>query len=166
MWKSLPMFNNEYEVSNFGHVRRSTISKNYRWKSGYIRKPQINNSGYLCVVMPGPKIMTIHKLVMLTFCGSSNLEINHIDGNKLNNRLDNLEYVSSSENKIHAHKNGFGFIPNSKGSLNGRAILTEKKVYYIKLLLSKNTLTQVQIAKKLGVSRSTISAINTGRIWS
>lgn len=50
------------------------------------------------------KTIGVHRVIMITFCGYSNLTVNHIDGNKDNNSLENLEYVTIKENNIHRSK--------------------------------------------------------------
>ncbi|QGT53104.1 HNH endonuclease [Lactococcus phage CHPC781] len=54
-------------------------------------------TGYLRVSVKG-KDMYVHRLVMLAFYGKSDLTVDHIDGNKENNNLNNLEYVTQAEN--------------------------------------------------------------------
>ena len=106
-WKEIPfqiIGKPKYFVSNLGRYKnnKGEIKTNYIPSTGYIRI-RIGNTKYL-----------LHRLIALTFL--ENLEnkeiVNHIDGNKLNNNLDNLEWTSYSENSIHAVKNGL--LNNSK----------------------------------------------------
>jgi len=64
---------------------------------------------------------SVHGLVMLAFVGPrpDNLEVLHFDGNKLNNRLDNLRYGTSSENKFEAVRQGLNFNANKTHCING-----------------------------------------------
>lgn len=103
MWKLLPY--NEYEstyISNFGRVKSH---------AGKILNGQ-NKEGYLyasikTLISRKIKSFPIHCLVMETYVGPANgMQVNHKDGNKINNRLDNLEYVTGSENMLHAHATG------------------------------------------------------------
>lgn len=96
VWKDIPNYEGLYEVSNFGNVY--SVRKKIRLKPGD------NGYGYLSVVLCKNGIQTnykVHRLVMLAFIGEppAGCEVNHIDGNKSNNRLDNLEYITSSENQ-------------------------------------------------------------------
>ena len=99
--KPIPDFEKFYEVSNLGRV------SNYR----KVMRPFINNSGYEVVDLRVNGTRTkklVHRLVAQAFIPNPNnkCEVNHIDGNKLNNSVDNLEWVTSSENKQHAINSG------------------------------------------------------------
>ena len=101
MWKDIPGYECLYEISTFGNV----FSK----RKKILLKPHDNGYGYLmvCLVKNGEsKWVRIHQLVLLAFEGEmlEGYEVNHIDGNKYNNHLDNLEYVTSSENQQHKVK--------------------------------------------------------------
>lgn len=103
IWKTIDYPPN-HAVSNYGEVKNLV--------SGSIRKPQINNrSGYYHIgfYMNGEhKHIYVHKLVAEAFLGERppGYQINHIDGNKLNNCVDNLEYCTKSDNIRHAYKSG------------------------------------------------------------
>lgn len=103
------IFNNRYSVYTNGEV---WSNNNYKCKNQYSKgrllKSKINNSGYKEVRLYNPntksyKVITIHRLVALHFVSgyAENLEVNHKDGNKLNNDYSNLEWVTPSYNKIH-----------------------------------------------------------------
>lgn len=101
IWKIINI-NNNYEVSNYGNVRNR--------KSKKIMKPAISNKGYYLVALSRngkQHTYTIHKLVMVNFCRLplNGEVINHKDHNKLNNKLDNLEYVTQKENVRDAFNN-------------------------------------------------------------
>jgi len=87
-----------YYVSNFGQVK--SITKGKKGGKEKILKGRQSGKGYLSVRI-NEKNMPIHTLVAYAFLGSrpEGLEIDHIDRNKLNNRANNLRYVTSSENK-------------------------------------------------------------------
>lgn len=111
IWKDIPGLNN-YQVSNFGRVksisRRIFFGKNN--STTKITKEKIlvlgiDKDGYLQAnTSKHPKGITrkVHRLVMLAFNGYSDLDVNHIDGDKSNNHIDNLEYLTKSENHLHA----------------------------------------------------------------
>jgi hypothetical protein len=87
-----------YEVSNQGNIKNI--------KTGKILKPQLSSSGYYNITLSQDGIRetpTVHSLVAMHFIETKNQTVNHKDGNKLNNSIDNLEYVTYSENTKHAH---------------------------------------------------------------
>lgn len=101
-WKTIENVTN-YEVSDCGQVRNS--------KTGRILKGRISKSGYLQVSLidaftKKQKNQYIHRLVAIYFLENpeNKREVNHKDGNKLNNNVDNLEWVTPSENQLHRQK--------------------------------------------------------------
>ncbi|AJF40719.1 HNH endonuclease [Vibrio phage phi 1] len=102
IWKPVTDFENLYEVSNLGRV------KNAR---GLILKAHPQNSGYLQITFTVNQVRTkflVHRLVALHFIENIDNKkyVNHIDGNKLNNCAHNLEWVTNSENILHARNTG------------------------------------------------------------
>ena len=102
IWKPVPGFELYYEVSSFGNIRNSRKR---------IMKPYVNNKGYHCIDFQVNSIRTkhlIHRLVLLTFTPNpDNLpEVNHIDEDKSNNNLSNLEWCTRSYNKQHSMQSG------------------------------------------------------------
>lgn len=107
-WKRIPSLPN-YVVSDFGNVKR--IANDPFWHKDKIRKQQVNQKGYLVVNFQyGNKKFQrkTHQLVSEAFLGAcpKGFEVNHKDGNKLNNTPGNLEYVSHKANVQHAIKLG------------------------------------------------------------
>lgn len=91
----------------------------------------------------------------------SELQVNHIDGNKQNNNLNNLEWVTPSENIKHAYAIG---LKNQSGEANNAAKLTEKQVIEIIEKL-QNKQSMYSIAKEYGVSICTIKLIKDKKTW-
>lgn len=107
IWKDVKGYEGFYEVSNFGRV--NSITRN--GTSGGILKGNKNKCGYHMALLRRNgevKNCTVHRLVALAFLKKvENKEIvNHIDGNKENNTVENLEWCDQSENQIHAYKLG------------------------------------------------------------
>lgn len=160
-WKDIPGFEGRYMVSNFCNVK----SLNYRG----LGKERVLKLGKTGKGYPKISLLTldgnnnhfmVHRLVMMVFVGKSTLQVNHKDGDKTNNRLDNLEYCTDSENKIHA----ITMLGTGRGSRNGFSKLIESDVQNIKALL-RDGKREADIAKVYGVSRSTIGHIKTGACW-
>jgi len=150
-----------YEISNTGKIRHK--------HSGRERKLRINNSGYPYVMLckDGKKLnCKVHRLVAQTFLeNTENKEtVNHIDGNKTNNNVDNLEWATRSENTQHAFANG---LINIKGEQNHNSKLTKFKVIEIRerRVTNPKLWTQSKLAKEYGVDRSQISRIIHRKTW-
>lgn len=165
-WKPVVDYEGFYEVSDRGRVRNVGCGYRYRW--GHILSPR-NAKGYQRVYLSkGGKSYNryVHCLVGAAFMGPcpKGLETNHINGNKEDNRLENLERVTHSQNTQHSFR-ALGRKPADKaGEKNGQAKLTEKAVVAIKALLFHGW-TQRRIAVAYSVSGATISRIKTGKIW-
>lgn len=135
--------------------------KRGQWK---VLKPWHISGGYLGVgLYKDGKTQTkkVHRLVMAAWKGKSELTVNHIDGVKTNNRLENLEYVTDAENKSKAWADGL--ITPRKGEQHGHAILSDKQAS--NLLALKGKMKQREAAAKFGVSQSLVSSIWTRRSW-
>ena len=115
IWKVIPDFP-RYEVSNLGRVR-SNCCKDGR-KVRYVMKAYMRTNGYLYVDLFNHdpetgrvkvKHMDIHRLVAQAFIGKckKGLVVDHISGNRLDNRLENLRYASPSENQANKHTERF-----------------------------------------------------------
>ena len=103
IWKNVVGYNDLYEVSSLGNIRtrKTKTDKSFR----------IDRDGYATVKLREngkDKFRFIHRIVAITFLDDPNCkpEVNHIDGNKLNNSLENLEWVTGIENELHAIENG------------------------------------------------------------
>lgn len=119
IWKPIPGYEGLYDVSNMGNVRsldRYIFHKKYKkevlYKGKNIAK-NINPYGYLnvCLCNKNEKTFRVHVLVYKTFVGRIDDEfvINHIDGDKTNNKLLNLEAVSSRSNSAHFYNGNNSF---------------------------------------------------------
>ena len=167
IWKPL-IYHGElfdrFEVSNFGKLRNANTK--------HIYKLTVNKQGYkaVCVSLgsrKNKKLIKIHRAIAETFVNNPYLkpQINHIDGNKLNNYVDNLEWVTAKENTIHAYKYGLNKAPI--GEQCGTHKLTEEDIKYIrKHYISKDkTYGSEALARKFNVAHSTISRAYYGKAW-
>lgn len=171
--KTVPRFP-DYAVSRDGKIwskprkRLCNLKRpgKYRFYPGRWLKYSLNSDGYLHVTLcRGRKKYNrpIHRLILETWFGFRPIgrQCRHLDGNKLNNRLDNLRWGTGSENQLDRNEHGVGNI----GEQNPSAKLTEEKVRIIRYLGRIGMFTARDIAWQFGVSRETISAILTGRNW-
>lgn len=163
-WRVIEAHKN-YEVSTHGRIRR--IRSGMGATVGRVLKATATTTcPYLAVSLYEKDIRSVrlvHILVVETFIGAPptpSHQVNHIDADKANPRLDNLEYVTPLENMGHAKL--LDLCP--KGIRNGTNILTEAEVGKIRELLAER-MVQKSIATIFGVSQSTISHINTRRQW-
>lgn len=167
-WKPIIGFCNE--VSNLGRVRSVThVSGNGKTYQGKILKPIITKSGYVnvCLITGNDETRItkrVHRLVAEAFCDNpeDKDEINHKDGNKENNRAENLEWVTRSENAQHAYDNNL--VRVLKGSEKPCAKLDEEDIRNIRNEYENGCL-QIQLAERYGVARQTISSIVNRKAW-
>ena len=126
IWKPVVGYEGKYEVSNMGRIK--SLPK-YNFNRTLILKPYISKqNGYAYIQLSngnkGAKSHRIHKLVMQAFTDYRNdkydpmKQIDHINGNKADNRLENLEVVTQSENSIRAWKNGLNKPNNRRKVIN------------------------------------------------
>lgn len=103
IWKpvTIKRFEDRYEVSSLGRIRSLYYNKNFQ-DIPLIRKTFVNNSGYECITLKREgikKAITIHSMVLFSFIGPrNNLECDHINNIKTDNRLVNLRWVAKKEN--------------------------------------------------------------------
>ena len=109
-WKDIEGYDGRYQVSNHGRVKRSQSGLRYGRGStfnGKILKQSIQTRGYKQVTLWNNKKNnphTIHRLVLIAFKGHppEGMECNHIDGNKTNNHISNLEWITPQQNTLHS----------------------------------------------------------------
>lgn len=102
IWKDIPGYEWYYQISNLWNVKSF-----YKWVNGNILSPNISNVWYFYVNLFKKwksKTCTIHRLVAIAFIPNpeNKPQVNHIDWNKLNNSIGNLEWITNRDNTIHA----------------------------------------------------------------
>ena len=173
MIREIPKYEGLYWASFDGNIH----TKNWRnTGKDAVLKPAKDKKGYLRVgLMKDGKLITekVHRLIALTFIPNpDNLpQINHKDGNKLNNYIGNLEWCTAKHNMKHAYDNGLSFrmspvnkIPK-KGELNGQSILKDWQVLQIRRRFIPRKVTRKQLALDYNVSEACIKDIILHKSW-
>jgi hypothetical protein len=166
IWLPIIGYENCYKISNQGQVK--SLSRSIRRTTPEkILKLQFNTKGYQMVTLyneTGRKQHAIQRLVAKAFIPNpeNKPQVNHIDGDKTNNSVDNLEWSTSKENLDHAVK--LGLKASAKGESNSMSKLTAETIKLAKtMLLQGHTLTY--IGQTLNVHRSTIGKVTQGKSW-
>src|SRR5512139_2131601 len=161
IWKPIPGYEGYYSASNLGRIRSENRNVRHyaggvrRFKSR-IRKAHIGTWGYMIVCLSKENIdikFSVHRLVLMSFTGGDRkgLDVRHLDGDRTNNRLENLAWGTRTDNMqdciVHGRTN--------KGSKNPNSKLTEKDV----LAIRADTRRQRIIADDYNIDASTVSDI-------
>lgn len=171
IWKPVPGYEMLYEVSDLGRLRRVSTYGSRPKPLNRIITPHRKWTGYVDYWLWSngkPKRRIAHRLIWESFNGTipSGLQINHKNGLKNDNRLENLEVVTVSVNMAHSFRVLGRPAPNNPnpGERNGSAKLTEAKVREIRKLFETGVHKR-QIAKMFGVTPENIHRIVTRRNW-
>ena len=158
IWKTIKGYP-DYEISTFGNV----LSK----RSNKLLKLCVNSSNYKKCVLNG-KNLYVHRLVAEAFIPNENHlnEVNHKDGNKWNNNVKNLEWVTKSENSIHAFENN---LRNISGYTRYRVAKTAHRfsAYDVEEMFSlyENGMSKKEISEKFHCYDSTVCNILNGKTY-
>lgn len=170
IWRDIPGFEGDFQVSNHARVRScdryitDSIGRTKFYPSKILSQ-FIDVGGYYTVKLHNrpmgySKSLKVHRLVCAAFKGfdmQSNLVIDHIDGNKLNNDLSNLEPVTVAENNNRARLLNPNYRPG------GVPHFVEEDVIKIKELYNSGKYTQVQIAEMYGVKLRFVNNVINGK---
>lgn len=157
IWKDIPGYEGLYKASNTGNKMALKRSGS----KGSIRMQEVTKRGYLRVILSKEnrrKNMSVHRLIAMAWL--PNIEIlpvvNHIDGNKKNNRVENLEWCNHKWNSLHATQ----ILKIGTGELNGRAKLTQREVDFLRFLKFKYPeISSEYVARFYGMSGTSILMI-------
>ena len=172
IWKPITNYKGLYSISNYGRIRRDRKYGFGACKPNIILKPIKHYNGYLSVVLfknyknKGIRRL-IHCLVLENFIGktSKRYQVNHKDGNKTNNRVKNLEWVTPKENINHAKiiLKSFSNMPN--GEQIKQSKLTKNRILEIRNKYSSGKLNQTKLASLYNVSITNIHKIVRLKTW-
>lgn len=163
IWADVEGYEGLYEISNFGRVKSFAKSR-----KGKILTPTFEKVGYSRVILSKDCIhqkYLIHRLVATAFVPNpeNKEEVNHIDGNKLNNYFENLEWVTTSENQKHSLK--IGII--KEGAEHRDAKFTKEQVRYIREVckLKDPEYNAAALARKFNVGKTAVLNVFYGRTY-
>lgn len=159
-WKPIPGWEDLYEVSTTGRIRRIVASGKAR--AGALMTGSLQSRGYRAVCLSRNNKFTryyVHRIVCAAFLGPcpDGIEVNHIDANKLNNRLSNLEYLTHAANMKHAHNAGI-FRKNFRRKLLPHEIQ--------EIRASDRSLSCSVVVEQYGISINTVARVRSGKAWS
>ncbi len=158
-WRNIDGYKGLYQVSSLGRVR------SFKWNEAKILTPGVDRNGYSFVNLCSDgkyKSKSIHRLVISAFIGKSEKQVNHKNGIKSDNAVDNLEYFTQRENMDHAVKNKLFAI----GERNGACKLTEEDVLKIRWLYENTKVSSRSLANKYNISKTEITNIIKKKRWS
>lgn len=173
IWKPVKGYEDKYLISSIGIVKSLERKVDGKVK-GYSRinnarylKPAFDGYGYLFVVLSDEgkhKVRKIHQLVSQSFIGDCPMgfQINHKNGIKIDNRPENLEYVTPKENTSHSINKLKHY---RHGKYHWNAKLTTEKVTEIRTLYKTGKYTQIQLAKIYSIHRGQLSKICSYKSW-
>jgi len=169
-WKPIAEHEGSYEVSDSGRIRSldrmACAPKYFRNRKGCVLKPSRIRNGYLIVSLYKDSISKtklVHILVLKAFLGVNpgGKQCNHIDGDKTNNKINNLEWCTPSENGLHKCRVLLKCI--GEGHKNSK--LTEDDVFKIRAAYNRGGVTQRYLAQRYSVSHSTVNHALNRKSW-
>lgn len=153
-WKQIPGYPN-YEASTQGRIRSVTHYDSIgRLRNGKVKKTKTHKNGYIVVTLNHKDDCLVHRLLAITFLGERfGKEVNHKDGNKANNSLENLEWCTKSENQIHRYRTLHKI---TESQLTGLIEHNDAKRKIVPDELLHSSMTLKQISAITGISIATI----------
>lgn len=154
--KALKGFEGVYSVTVDGKIYSHHLKR--------FKKTKANMHGREVVYL-GRTLKQVSRLVALTFVPNpeNKPQVNHIDGNKLNNHADNLEWMTAKENHVHAWL--LGLRTKIKAERNGNSIFTWDKVRNIRELYATGQYSQAQLSRIYNCHQTNILKIVRHKTW-
>ena len=167
-WKPItePEFEDLYEVSDQGRIRSLPRPTPRGVQGGRVLKPARLGPGYQTVTLSGNGLRVhrlVHQLVLRSFVGEpeEGQEVRHLNGVRGDNRLENLDWGTSSENEADKRRHG----TLQAGEKNGAAKLSAAQVAEIRRTYASGGVSQKTLAAAYRVSQGTVSRLITGTRW-
>lgn len=174
VWKEIPGARGLYHISSKGRVKSLARMTYYTSRGGnpvqraypevIMKLPTCNDTWYPMVTIRGINRKLVHRLVAIAFIPNpDNLEfVNHKDGIKQNNNVENLEWCTRQQNEDHAFRTG---LKNSTGCNNAMSKLQDEDVVSILKVSNRCVSVKNDLCKQYDVSRATIERIWNRKIW-
>lgn len=172
IWKDISGYEGYYQVSNQGNLR--SLDRKVWDSRGYYKnlkgkelKGTLSKVGYYMVSLNKEHKISkeyVHRLVCETFLGKEEHHecVNHINGDKTDNRVENLEWTTYSENNKHAYEIN---LKSNRGENQSRHKLKEYQVLDIRRIYAEGNHSHRELAKMYGVEHSTIGCITRKESW-
>lgn len=170
-WRDVVGFEGLYEVSNLGRVKRLAREVRRKNNGNYLTKEKIgkinNNDRYPKIGLSKKgksKMYYVHRLVAQAFIpnNENKREVNHINENKLDNRVENLEWVTPKENMRHSYNKIKASL--QRGENKTRTNIDDMKALTI-YTFKVGHFTNIETGKRLKLDPSAISRVRNGQLW-
>lgn len=159
-WKDIEGFP-KYQVSDLGRIR------SLKFKEPRFILIQLGKNGYsfVCFYTKGkPKVKDLHRLVASHFVPNphNKRQVNHINGNKTDNRSENLEWLTPSENQQHSIRVG---LRNDRGEASVNSKLTTQQVLDMRKMYQEESITYLELSKRFSVHRDYVGLVIRKERW-
>ncbi len=172
-WRPVVGYEEYYHISRTGLLKR--VKRGPATRVGKIQKPSLGKAAgkeylrYSLCINNKHKLVTLHRVLYEAFVGPipKGMHINHKNGVKTDNRLENLEVVTPSENTRHGFRvlGRKANINPQKGERHGASILTENAVREIRRLYATGGISQQALADRFGTDQTNVSKILLRKAW-
>lgn len=165
IWKDVIGYEEYFQISNIGNIfskRSNRILKTTIHKNGYhVISTRIGGRNGIAITLK------VHRLVAITFIPNPENKpfVNHKDGVKINNVVENLEWVTNQENVIHAYSIGLIDTRKFRGEKHVNSVLTDDLVVKILAMYVPKTFGKRKISKLLGISCHLVDDVVRKRAW-
>jgi len=155
-WRSIPGLEGRYEASNTGLIRNA-------WRGNILKPSLIKGYKSVCIwnfQLCKPRRRSVHRLVALAFIGRDSRQIRHLDGNPLNNKVENLVYGTAKENCMDRDRHG----TTQRGEAHYRAKLNADIIARIRGLQA-NGKGCAEIGRLVGMKRFRVHEVMRRLTW-